>query len=74
MKQSADDADFADTLPRPRPRAQGDIEAFRRQPSAAFSLLRSSIDQVAQGRLALDADLVPELWLLNSNFKIAPAV
>jgi hypothetical protein len=53
---------------------RGDIEAFRQRSRAAFSLLRATADQVAQGKLALEANLGPELWALNPGFKIAPAV
>jgi hypothetical protein len=37
-------------------------------------LLRATADQVAQGKLALGANLGPELWVLNPGFKIAPAI
>jgi hypothetical protein len=53
---------------------RGDMEAFRQRSRAAFSLLRATADQVAQGKLALGANLGPELWVLNPGFKIAPAV
>jgi hypothetical protein len=52
----------------------GDINAFRRDSRAAFSLLDQITNRVAKGELPLDANLGPELWLLNENFKIAPAV
>ena len=52
---------------------KGDIEAFRQQSSAAFSLLHATVDQVANGKLGLGANLGPELWVVNSRFKIAPA-
>jgi len=52
----------------------GNIEAFRQRSGAAFSLLRTTIDQVAHGKLAIDANLGPELWVMNSRFRIAPAV
>jgi len=51
----------------------GDIDAFRQRSGAAFPLLRKTINEVAHGKLPVDANLGPELWLLNSNFKIAPA-
>jgi hypothetical protein len=53
---------------------RGDIEAFRQRSGAAFSLLRTITDQVAHGKLALEANLGSELWVLNSSFKIAAAV
>jgi len=53
---------------------RGDIEAFRQRSGAAFVLLKATTQQVAQGKLALRANLGPELWVLNSSFKIAPAV
>jgi len=53
---------------------RGDIDAYRQRSGTAFSLLRTTIGQVAQGKLAIDANLGPELWVLNSSFKIAPAV
>jgi hypothetical protein len=51
----------------------GDIDAFRQRSGAAFPLLRKTINEVAHGKLPVDANLGPELWVLNSNFKIAPA-
>jgi hypothetical protein len=53
---------------------RGDIEAFRQRSGAAFSLLRATTDQIAHGKLALDANLGPELWVSNPSFKIAPAI
>jgi hypothetical protein len=53
---------------------RGDIEAFRQRSAAAFSLLKITTDRVAHGKLALAANLGPELWVVNSSFKIAPAV
>jgi hypothetical protein len=53
---------------------RGDIEAFRQRSAAAFALLKATTEQVAQGKLALGANLGPELWVVNSGFKIAPAV
>jgi len=51
----------------------GDIDAFRERSGSAFPLLRKTINEVAHGKLPVDANLGPELWVLNSNFKIAPA-
>jgi hypothetical protein len=53
---------------------RGDIESFRQRSAAAFTLLKATTEQVAHGKLALGANLGPELWLLNSSFKIAPAI
>jgi len=53
---------------------RGDIEAFPQRSGAAFSLLRATADQIAHGKLALGANLGPELWVLNPSFKIAPAI
>jgi hypothetical protein len=53
---------------------RGDIEAFRQRSGAAFSLLRTTADQVTHGKPALEANLGPELWVLNSSFKIPPAI
>jgi hypothetical protein len=53
---------------------RGDIEAFRQRSAAAFALLKATTEQVAHGKLALGANLGPELWVLNSGFKIAPAI
>jgi hypothetical protein len=53
---------------------RGDIEAFRQQSAAAFALLKATTEQVAHDKLALGANLGPELWVVNSGFKIAPAV
>jgi hypothetical protein len=51
----------------------GDIDSYRQDSRAAFSLLDQITDRVAKGELPLDANLGPELWLLNENFKIARA-
>jgi len=53
---------------------KGDIEAFRQRAVPAFALLKATTEQVARGKLALGANLGPELWVLNSGFKIAPAI
>ena len=53
---------------------RGDIAAFRRRSGEAFSLLKATTDRVVHGKLALEANLGPELWVLNSRFQIAPAV
>ena len=53
---------------------RGDMEAFRQSSLAAFSLLRATTGQIAHGKLALDGNLGPELWVLDPSFKIAPAV
>lgn len=50
---------------------RGDIAAFRQD--LAAPLVTPVIAEVVDGRLALDANLGPELWVLNSNFKIASA-
>jgi hypothetical protein len=52
----------------------GDIDSYRQNSHAAFSLLDQITNHVAKGDLRLDANLGPELWLLNDDFKIAPAV
>ena len=52
----------------------GDIVSFRQESGAAFSLLDRITNRVAKGDLRLDSNLGPELWLLNDDFKIAPAV
>jgi helix-hairpin-helix protein len=53
---------------------RGDLGAFRSTSRAAFSLLKSTIDRVARGDLSVEANLGPQLWLVNADFKIAPAV
>lgn len=53
---------------------RGDIGAFRSSSLAAFSLLKSTVDRVARGELPVDANLGPQLWLVNADFKIAPAI
>jgi hypothetical protein len=53
---------------------RGEIQTYRQQSGTAFSQLRAILGEVAQGKLAIDANVGPELWLLNSDFKIAPAV
>jgi len=52
----------------------GDLDSYRQRSRAAFSLLDQTTNRVAKGDLHLDANLGPELWLLNEDFKIAPAV
>jgi len=52
----------------------GDVDAYRQDSRAAFSQLSQLTDRVAKGELALDANLGPEIWLLNEDFKIAAAV
>ena len=52
----------------------GDLDLYRHNSRAAFSLLDQIIDRATKGNLALDANLGPELWLLNEDFKIAPEV
>ncbi len=51
---------------------RGDIGAFRRD--AASSSLESTIAEVTGGKRALDANLGPELWIANPEFKIASAM
>ena len=53
---------------------RGDITAFRSSSRAAFTLLDSTIDRVTHGGVAVDANVGPELWLLNTDFKIASAL
>jgi hypothetical protein len=53
---------------------RGDIGAFRSSSREAFSLLKNTTDRVARGELPVDADLGPQLWLVNSDFMIAPAI
>ncbi len=52
----------------------GDIDSFRQDSRTAFSLLDQITNRAAEGSLPLDANLGPELWLLNDDFMIAPAV
>jgi hypothetical protein len=52
----------------------GDLDSFPQYARAAFSLLGQITNRVVKGDLPLDANLGPELWLLNEDFKIAPAV
>ena len=52
----------------------GEVRAFRSNSLDAFSVLKSAIDRVARGELPLDANLGPQLWLVNADFKIAPAI
>jgi DNA uptake protein ComE-like DNA-binding protein len=53
---------------------RGDIGAFRSSSPSAFALLKSTVERVARKELALDANLGPQLWLLNADFQIASAV
>jgi Helix-hairpin-helix motif len=48
--------------------ARGDGTAFQRDNTSA---LGSAIAEVTDGKRALDGNLGPELWLVNSQFKIA---
>jgi hypothetical protein len=50
---------------------RGDITAFRRD--LAFPLLAPVTDEIAASKLSLDANLGPELWIVNSGFKIPSA-
>ena len=50
---------------------RGDISAFRND--RPFPLLNSIVAEVAAGKRPLDANLGPELWIVNPDFKIAPA-
>lgn len=52
----------------------GAIAAFRQSARGAISGLRQAIAQASAGKLKLDANLGPELWLLNDTFEIPPAV
>jgi helix-hairpin-helix protein len=51
---------------------RGDISAFRHDDSS--SLFESTIADVTNGKRSLDDNLGPELWMLNSEFKIAPSM
>jgi hypothetical protein len=51
---------------------RGDMAAFRQD--HPFPLLDSIIAEVAAGKRALDDNLGPEIWILNSEFKIASPV
>jgi hypothetical protein len=51
---------------------RGNMQAFRED--RPFSLLNSTIAEVAAGNRALDQNLGPEIWIVNRDFKIAPAV
>lgn len=37
-------------------------------------MLKNTIDRVVRGELTMDANLGPQLWLVNVDFKIAPAI
>jgi Helix-hairpin-helix motif len=50
---------------------RGDLDTFRSASRGAFALLDSVIGRVTQGRLAVDAAVGPEIWLLNGDFRIA---
>ncbi len=51
---------------------RGEMDAFRKD--KPWSLLDSTIAEVAAGKHPLDANLGPELWIVNSEFKIAPSM
>lgn len=51
---------------------RGDLSAFRRDNSS--SLFESTIAGVTDGKKALDANVGPELWIANPEFKIARAM
>ncbi len=50
---------------------RGDRAAFQKDDSSAFG---STIAEVTDGKRALDSNLGPELWVVNSQFKIASSV
>jgi hypothetical protein len=52
---------------------RGDIENFRAGSLGAFATLSKVKGEVVKGSMRLDANIGPELWLLNSTFKIAEA-
>jgi hypothetical protein len=52
--------------------SRGDMIAFRED--RPFPLLDGTIAEVVAGKRSLDANLGPELWLVNSGFKIADAM
>jgi hypothetical protein len=51
---------------------RGDMSLFTQE--APFRLLYSTVTEVAEGKRALDANVGPELWISNSDFKIARAM
>lgn len=51
---------------------RGDIGSFRQE--HPFSLLDLTITDVAAGKRALDSNLGPEIWIANSEFKIASPI
>jgi hypothetical protein len=51
---------------------RGDMAAFRQD--RPFPLLDATIAQVVDGKRALDANLGPELWIVNTDFRIAGAM
>ena len=51
---------------------RGDVQDFRADSRAAFATLSSS-KKLVESTLPLGANVGPELWLLNSDFKIAGA-
>jgi hypothetical protein len=52
--------------------SRGDMNAFRQD--RPFPLLDGTTAEVVAGKRSLDANLGPELWLVNSGFKIADAM
>jgi len=51
---------------------RGDIAAFRQD--HPFPLVDAVIPDGASGKRVLDGNLGPELWVANTEFKIAPAL
>jgi DNA uptake protein ComE-like DNA-binding protein len=52
---------------------RGDIERFRADSREAFATLSKVKGEVLKGSMPLDGNIGPQLWLLNSSFKIATA-
>lgn len=53
---------------------RGQLDAFKIDSRTAFSMLKKVTQQVATGNLPIDANVGPQLWLLNNHFKIGSAI
>ncbi len=52
----------------------GDLAAFRELLPSATRVLNELLEDVVAGRAGLDANLGPELWILNAGFRIPEAL
>lgn len=53
---------------------RGDLDGYRTRMQSARKLFDTTVADAVSGKLTLDANVGPEIWLLNADFKIARAV